>query len=468
LFCNELQLSILLKNKNCMAPCVYRARIFSSNGGIVMPRPQRPFIIQKRNDSKTFFITLSTASGLSSRICREWQRKSFQNLPMELVGHHNPRTKSAAEAGAFALIQYLKNTDSRHVPREEMKVGSWLRKFTSMEESPKGFRNVAENRPYSVQSVERLKSLYDTHMKDDPFMELLIKDVDVTDSFEFINRMALRKLGGRYKNKIEQPKMRGTETFGKLVKFCRMAFKEYGKTHPYWMNPFRDIDPPRNIKHTVRDALPEDEVVKLFMPGVLTDVIDVAVCAVMFLSGLRRSEISALRPEDLDWSTPKITVCQAWQNFNYKRRVMGPTKSKKERDAPFDAVLQEAIRKLWKENGKQTYVFSTKKKDKVKVIGPSWIKGRFKKWLARAGIELKGRQIVPHSSRHSLASLLEERGVSLRYIQDLLGHSDLKTTKTYLHSTAKTIRDIGSKIDDAMVGESQKEAEQQPIILKIS
>jgi site-specific recombinase XerD len=34
----------------------------------------------------------------------------------------------------------------------------------------------------------------------------------------------------------------------------------------------------------------------------------------------------------------------------------------------------------------------------------------------------------------SLASILEARGTSLRYIQDLLGHSDLKTIKIYLHT----------------------------------
>jgi site-specific recombinase XerD len=56
---------------------------------------------------------------------------------------------------------------------------------------------------------------------------------------------------------------------------------------------------------------------------------------------------------------------------------------------------------------------------------------------------------VPHSSRHSLASILEDHNVPLRYIQDLLGHVDLKTTKGYLHYTDKTIRDIGSKITQA-------------------
>jgi hypothetical protein len=32
----------------------------------------------------------------------------------------------------------------------------------------------------------------------------------------------------------------------------------------------------------------------------------------------------------------------------------------------------------------------------------------------------------------------------------MLGHSDLKTTKTYLHSTDQTIRNIGKKIETAL------------------
>jgi site-specific recombinase XerD len=83
----------------------------------------------------------------------------------------------------------------------------------------------------------------------------------------------------------------------------------------------------------------------------------------------------------------------------------------------------------------------------------------------RAGINTKGREIVPHSARHSLASLLEERGVSLRYIQDLLGHSDLQTTKIYLHTTEKTIRDIGNKISAAM---EQAPEEEKVVDFKVS
>jgi integrase/recombinase XerD len=346
----------------------------------------------------------------------------------------------------LALIDFLKSAGI--APQKgKILVGEWLRLFTSMAESPKGARNIAENRPYSVQSIDRLKSIYDTHLKNDIFMGLLMSEVNYQDIIAFISRMGLRGLEGRYKqNKVSQ-KMAGTDTFHKLVGFVRMAFKEYGRDRPYWLNPFNGIDSPKNIRHEKRDALPEEEVLKLFNPGVLRDVMELAVCSVMFLAGLRRSEIFALRPEDLDWYTPKILVQRAWQNFDRKTRVLGPPKSKRERFAPFDKVLQDAIKKLWQENGQHEFVFCFQDGT---TPGPSWIKGRFKKWLDRAGIEMKGRVIVPHSSRHSLASILEERGVSLRYIQDLLGHSDLKATKRYLHSTDKTIRDIGKKIGAAM------------------
>lgn len=405
-----------------------------------MPRPKRPFVVQKRKGSKSFILTLNETSGLPSRICKEWQRKSFQNFPPELILHSNPRSRPAAEAGASALIACLKNTSQAQ--KSDYHVGDWLRLFTSVSESPKGARKIAENNPYSEHSIDRLKGIYDLHMKDDPFMKLLMSEVETADALSFINRMGLRKLtGGQYRNKRDQPQMLGTETFAKLIKFVRMAFKEYGRERPNWRNSFQYIDPPKNLQYRERDAMPEDEVLRLFEYGLL-DSMEIAVCSAMFWAGLRRSEVFALRPEDLDWSNNRITVRKAWKNFSYKKRKIGKTKSNKSRVIAFDQFLQEAIKKLWAENGQHEYVFSFKDGS---TPGPSWINGRFKKWISRAGIELNGRKIVPHSSRHSLASILEEHDVPLRYIQEFLGHASLKTTKGYLHSTDKTLRDIRNK-----------------------
>jgi len=416
-----------------------------------MPKFAKPFTTPRRADSKTFQLTLSPSCGLPRRVCAEWRRRSFQDLPDELADHRCPKTKPDAEAAAIALINCLRKKQegegsARRIVTEDITVGAWVEKFVNIETSPRTGINASKNRPYSFNTIDVYKSYFNCHIKDDPITKLTMAEVEEEDILEYVSRLSIKKL----KNGNQTG---GTRTFTGVIAFIRLAFNEYQRKAKRWINPFQFIDPPKNNKLSW-DALPEDEMLRLFQPGVLKDTMELAVCAVMFLSGLRRGEISALRPEDLDWHTPKITVCRSWQRFNKKEKVLGPTKGKKIRLAPFDPILQEAIKKLWEENGKHEFVFCQKN---GRVIGSSWIKKRFSKWLKRAGIELGGRRIVPHSSRHSLASLLEERGVSLRYIQELLGHSDLKTTKIYLHITEKTIRDIGRKISEVMEGGHEKE-----------
>jgi len=52
-----------------------------------------------------------------------------------------------------------------------------------------------------------------------------------------------------------------------------------------------------------------------------------------------------------------------------------------------------------------------------------------------------------HSLRHSFATHLLESGTDIRYIQELLGHKDIKTTEIYLHVSNKEISKIISPAD---------------------
>ncbi|MDR0599228.1 MAG: hypothetical protein LBG84_03985, partial [Treponema sp.] len=271
-----------------------------------MARISKPFVVQKRNDSQTFILTLTAASGLPRPAYRVWNRRSFTHFPDTLAMYRRPGSKAFAERGAVALIEYLKKEDDprkTEFPSDDPLVGDWLRKFTVFEGNPRSARITAQNRPYSPATILCYQGMYNVYLKDDPLMRRHIKDLEQTDMLEFMSRIGeikvcLPKKGVENKDgKWKAHKMAGTRTFEKAVKFVRMAFREYGKTHPRWLNPFQSIDAPVSVKSNPRDILTDTEVVKLFSSkDVFKDKMEKAVCAAMYWAGLRRSEIFALRP----------------------------------------------------------------------------------------------------------------------------------------------------------------------------
>lgn len=62
-----------------------------------------------------------------------------------------------------------------------------------------------------------------------------------------------------------------------------------------------------------------------------------------------------------------------------------------------------------------------------------------RKYSKEAGIQ---RNITPHMFRHSFATYLIEEGVDISCVQQILGHSSIKTTQIYIHIAAKKQAEI--------------------------
>ena len=154
-----------------------------------------------------------------------------------------------------------------------------------------------------------------------------------------------------------------------------------------------------------------------------------------FYTGVRLNELVNLR----------------WRNINIKnkRLTIGDTKfmtkSKKQRVIPLHdkvlKLLEEIKPKGESRDYAKYYVFG---KSRVQPYTGDCLSKKFKKALREVGIE---DSIKFHSLRHSYASYLVQRGVSIYIIKDLLGHSSTTVTERYSHLNMDSLQEAVNKFN---------------------
>lgn len=156
-----------------------------------------------------------------------------------------------------------------------------------------------------------------------------------------------------------------------------------------------------------------------------------AILFTAYSAGLRVSEVVRLELKHIDSDRMQIMVERA--------------KGKKDRYVTLSPVLLDVLRQYVRQckPKPQKYLFEgTRPREPYNARSAQKV---FQLARIKAGIQ---KEVSFHCLRHSFATHLLEKGVDIRYIKDLLGHFDIRTTERYLHVRKDKLVTITSPLDD--------------------
>ncbi|MEO8111996.1 MAG: tyrosine-type recombinase/integrase [Ginsengibacter sp.] len=175
--------------------------------------------------------------------------------------------------------------------------------------------------------------------------------------------------------------------------------------------------------------LNEDELRKLF--SALHNKKHKAMLFTAYSAGLRVSEIVNLKISHIDSTRMQIFIERA--------------KGKKDRYVNLSPLVLDILRKYLQEYKPVPKHWLFESEQTSGAYPTRTVQQIFANAKQKAGIR---KEVGIHSLRHSFATHLLDKGTDIKYIKDLLGHFNLKTTERYLHVSKKQLVNIVSPFDD--------------------
>jgi site-specific recombinase XerD len=145
-----------------------------------------------------------------------------------------------------------------------------------------------------------------------------------------------------------------------------------------------------------------------------------------YACGLRVSEVINLHVADLGIDELVVHIKGA--------------KGKKDRISVLPEKLQNDLRNIIAGKNNNDFVFASNRGGKLTTAS---LQKMFRKSLTKTKIS---KPATFHSLRHSFATHLLENGTDVRYVQELLGHSNIRTTQVYTQVTNPKLKNIKSPL----------------------
>ncbi len=328
------------------------------------------------------------------------QRSKFYQLVYFVDGKRT--TVSTKKTNLYEANKFLANF--RVKPKEQLKERITSISLSSFKDEYVEFIKPTKSKKY-VRSVELS-------------FRMLMKDVEDIQ----LNRLDLRTLD-KYITHTYARTQKGALLYYRTLK---AAFSKAVLWNYLSENPLKKIKAPK-IAKTFPVFISEEElqsILKNTQEKFLRDLFTTA-----FYTGMRVGELVSMKWSWFDLKQNQITV-QCSDTFT--------TKSKKERIIPINHNLKTILANRFLK------IFSITDNDfvfyKAKGIrlNEDYVSKKFKKAVRVAGLD---ERIHFHTLRHSFASLLVQRGVSLYVVKELLGHEALITTQIYSHLQQQNLKD---------------------------
>jgi integrase/recombinase XerD len=249
----------------------------------------------------------------------------------------------------------------------------------------------------------------------------------------------------RYQRALAEARPDGThhslDAQRRLLVAVRSLFKWLVRQHVVPWNPAGSLEMPHSGRRLPRAVMTHEAVERVLAQPKVTrrgGLRDRAMLEVLYSTGLRRKELLYLRIHDVDMDQGLVLVREG--------------KGRKDRVVPVGARALTWLRRYLDEvrpvhlrPPDEGWLFLTQWGRRIGVDGFTSRVGRF---VRRAG----AGPGACHAFRHTMATLMLENGADVRYLEELLGHADIRTTAIYTHVAIPTLRAVHAATHPAEVG----------------